>query len=351
VETIRLITHIIDVAIFTTLVFFTEGTNSPFFAYFIFAIFFAALRWQKSGIFWTALALLCLFIGMGISMNVTQFTSDFQLNRFIIRSFFIATIGLLLVYLTAYEKRIRNELDKLHDWPSNINTTSSPQTLIREALAYAAEIMNVPRLLMIWEEQEEPTRHSVYLSPEEFQWRQHSPDTYKPLAAEPLDRSDFLCRNAASSEAKVLRTSETGFRHWSGSPLHPGLTERYNINQVIAVLLDGQEFQGRLLFLDKSGINSDDLTLSGLVARQLTKLMDQLFLRQHLQKTAATEERIRMARDLHDGVLQTLTGIALQIEIAKRQLEKDTPMVQKRLGACPRISLSNEQPLLDSEKF
>jgi hypothetical protein len=108
-EMIGLVTHIIDVAIFTTLVFFTERTNSPFFAYFVFSIFCAALRWQKSGTLWTALAFLYLFIGMGFSMEVTQNTHDFPLNRFIIRSVYLATIALLLVYLTAYEKRVRNE--------------------------------------------------------------------------------------------------------------------------------------------------------------------------------------------------------------------------------------------------
>ena len=127
VKIIGLITHIIDVAIFTALVYFTEGTNSPFFSYFIFAMFCAALRWQKAGTLWTALAFLCLFIGMGISMEFSQYTYEFQRNHFIIRSVYLVTIAMLLVYLTAYEKRVRNELSKLHNWPSNTNTSSSPQ--------------------------------------------------------------------------------------------------------------------------------------------------------------------------------------------------------------------------------
>ncbi len=344
-EMLGFVTHIIDVAIFTSLVFFTEGTNSPFFVYFVFAIFCAALRWQKNGTLLTMLAFLCLFIGMGFSMEVTRNTRDFQLNHFIIRSVYFATIALLLVYLTAYEKRVRNELSKLHDWPSNTNITSSPQTLIREALAYAAEVMNVPRLLIIWEEQEEPTRHIVYLSPEDFQWQQIRPDVYEPLVAEHLDCSDFLCLNAASTTAKVLLTANKGFRHWVGTPLHSELTEYYKIHRVIVVLLDGQEFQGRLLFLDKPDMNSDDLTLSGLVARQLKTLMDQLFVQQRLQKTAATEERIKMARDLHDGVLQTLTGIALQIEIVKRQHENDSPMAQKRLAELQTVIIEEQRSL------
>lgn len=342
---IGLVTHIIDIAIFTSLVFFTERTNSPFFAYFVFAIFCAALRWQKDGTLWTALAFLCLFIGMGFSMEFIENASDFKLNHFIIRSVYLAAIALLLVNLTAYEKRAHNELSKLHDWPSNTKSSGEPQTLIREALVYAAEVMNVPRLLMIWEEQEEPARHIIYLSPEEFLWQQIPPDVYVPLVAEPLDRSDFFCQIGASSVTNVLRISDTGYKHWLGIPLHPDLTEYYKIHRVISALLDGQEFQGRLLFLDKSNMNSDDLTLSGLVARQLKTLMDQLLMQQRLQKTAATEERIRMARDLHDGVLQTFTGIALQIEMVKRQLEKDTPMALKRLAKLQTMLIEEQRSL------
>jgi len=345
VDKIGLISHIIDIAMLTSLVYFTEGVNSPFFAYFVFAIFCAALRWQKQGTLWTALAFLCLFIGMGLSMEVIQNSRDFELNHFIIRSIYLTTIALLLVYLTTYEKRVRNELDKLHDWPSHTNPSAPTQTLIREALTYAAEVMNAPRLLMIWEEQEEPVRHIVYLSPEKFRWRQIPPDAYEPLIAEHLDNSDFLCRNAADASDSVLLTVKKGFRSWLGTPLHAELIARYNIRQVISVLLNGQNFHGRLLFLDKSDMTSDDLTLGGLVARQLNTLMDQLAQQQHLQKTAATEERIKMARDLHDGVLQTLTGIALQIETVKRQLDQDTPTAQQRLTDLQTIIVEEQRNL------
>lgn len=344
-ERIGLITHIIDVVIFALLVFFTGGTNSPFFSYFIFTICCAALRWQKNGTLWTALVFLGLFIGMGFSVEISLNAHDFQLNRFIMRSVFLAIIASLLVYLTAYEKRVRRELAKLHDWPSNTMSSSSPQTFIRETLIYAAEIMNVPRMLMIWQERDDPTRHIVYLSPKEVLWRQIQPDAYEPLVAGQLECCNFLCQNATGAAANVLLTSGAGFRNWSGLPLHPELTEYYKIHQVVAVVLDGLEFQGRLLFLDKYGMNTDDLTLSSIVARQITTLMDQLFLQQRLQKTAAAEERIRMARDLHDGLLQTLTGIALQVETAKRQLEKDSPMALKRLTELQTMLIEEQRSL------
>ena len=61
-------------------------------------------------------------------------------------------------------------------------------------------------------------------------------------------------------------------------------------------------------------MDSDDLVLGAIVARQTASQMDQFYLLKQLQQTAAMEERVRLARDLHDGLLQSLTAAALQLQ-------------------------------------
>jgi DNA-binding NarL/FixJ family response regulator len=48
--------------------------------------------------------------------------------------------------------------------------------------------------------------------------------------------------------------------------------------------------------------------------------LDQLHLTRQLQDFAASEERIWVARDLHDGVLQSLTGIRLELRAVAASL-------------------------------
>ena len=68
-----------------------------------------------------------------------------------------------------------------------------------------------------------------------------------------------------------------------------------------------------MFILDRSLWGDDDLTLVEIVASRLHLELEYYALSIELKETAASRERIRLARDLHDGVLQTLTGAALQL--------------------------------------
>jgi signal transduction histidine kinase len=48
-----------------------------------------------------------------------------------------------------------------------------------------------------------------------------------------------------------------------------------------------------------------------------------------LQESVATEERIRLARDLHDGVLQSLTGIGLRLAAVRGLLDENPPAARE----------------------
>lgn len=111
-----LVTHLFDLAAFTAFMYFTEGPTSPFFVYFVFSLFCATLRWHQSGTLWTALAVLGLFIGLGLFAQFVLQDPSFELNRFIIRSVYLALMAVLLGYLSSYEQSIRSRLAKLATW-------------------------------------------------------------------------------------------------------------------------------------------------------------------------------------------------------------------------------------------
>jgi signal transduction histidine kinase len=84
----------------------------------------------------------------------------------------------------------------------------------------------------------------------------------------------------------------------------------------------------------------DDLLLDG-VARQVADV-NRLFSKERLQRATAQDERQRLARELHDGVLQSLTGAALQLETLSRLIDKDPGAARQRLRAIEKL-ISEEQ--------
>jgi signal transduction histidine kinase len=72
----------------------------------------------------------------------------------------------------------------------------------------------------------------------------------------------------------------------------------------------------------------DDLVLGEVVGGVLAARLDAHYLMQQLRQASATEERIRLSRDLHDGVLQSFTGIALRLAAIRRMMEHDTQAAQ-----------------------
>lgn len=347
IKRIGLCSHIIDVCLYSLLVTITQGSASPFFSYFIFALFAAALRWQKSGILWSALAFLCLLVGSGIFLELETRLDDsgLELNRFIIRNVHLTVVALLLIYLTTYEKKLRQELNKLGEWPLHMPSSSDPHAFIRETLAYASNLLETPRIMMLWEESEEPLTNLALLDSDHLFWQILPPSSYESAISSSFTDCHFLSSDIEQPANKILCATQSGLEYRRGPPLDPLLIQKHHLTAVIGLSLSGQTFQGHLLILDKPAINLDDLSLGILVSQQVATRMDQFFLRARQQETTAIEERIKMARNLHDGVLQTLTGIALHVKNIGRIIQSDAITARQELESLQTLIQAEQRNL------
>jgi signal transduction histidine kinase len=324
------VSHAIDLLLFTLLMAFTRGPGSPFFVLFVFAIVCATLRWQFRGAVYTAAISFALVIVTAVYPKHLFFEPSFELNRFIIRISYLAVVAALLGYLGAHEQRLRNELSRLATWPWTV--PDNAPDLVQSIMEHTSSILVAPRMLLCWEEKEEPWLHVALWSENRCHYTREASGTFGMLVAEPLVGKDFLCRDLGVPNPVVLHASASGWQYWQGQPLAQGLQRRFSLKAVLSLAFHGKHVEGRLFGLDKAAMDSEDLVLGAIVARQTASQLDQFSLLKQLQQTAAMEERVRLARDLHDGLLQSLTAAALQLQTVHRMMEREPQVARERLA-------------------
>jgi signal transduction histidine kinase len=335
----RLFTQVFDLSFFSLFLYLTAGPASPFLIYFVFSLVCATLRWQRRGVFWTTVASLCVVLGLGLYFSEVAADPSFKLYPLVIRGVYLAVIAVLLGYLGAYEEQTRREMASLAAWPDPLpqDRPQEVELLVGGLLEHAAKAVGAGRALLAWGEREEPWLYLALWDGRSCSWARASPGTFGQLVAEPLQEASFLCPDVAHAQPAVLLKAAAGLRRWRGKPLDPALRERYEMGAVLAVRVVTESVEGLLFFLDKKSMTSDDLVLGEVVADAMARRLDHFYLNQQLQETVATEERIRLARDLHDGVLQSLTGIGLRLAAIRGQLEEAPGAAREGLDALQRL--------------
>ena len=304
---LALLLHAVDIVLFSVFQYLTLGPSSPFFVYFIFSLFCGAMRWGWRGTLTTAAFVVVAYLGMGASMSRTLGPLEFEVNRFVIRTVYLAVTAGLLVYLGRFEERLRGEIERLARWP-----TPGPdmRRVTREALAHAADIIGAAQAVVVWERSEEPTTYLAAWSPAGSLVTKHASPDLHPLVAPALEKLTFV---SVGNSSVAMVPGRTQVDMATAIELHPLLQPHLTGAGLTSAVVETGQLSGRVFF---AGLNSPTLELVPLtevVARELGASLEQLHLTRQLQEIAAGEERLRVARNLHDGVLQSLTGIRLEI--------------------------------------
>ncbi|HYM60979.1 MAG TPA: histidine kinase [Thermoanaerobaculia bacterium] len=336
---LRLASHVFDLTLVSLFVLLTHAAASPFFAWFVFSLFCATLRFGPKGTAWTAGIILLVYLAIGFHEGIDAR----EAGVFLIRMTYLTTAALFLIYLGAWQRRTHGELSQLAAWPQT--RASDSGTLVREALLMAARLLRVPRVLLVWEGQDEPWLQVAWIEESRFHAAREAPDRYGAIVHPDLDGKSFLTRDAAAIPAAVVFLSDERTRPWRGEPLTAALRERFAIRSVVSSKVAGETVQGRLFFLDRAGVHHDDLVLGEIVARLVAARLDQLDLADRMRDAAVTDERIRLARDLHDGLLQSLAGAALQLETIHILLERDPAAARARLRTVQEIIAADQSEL------
>jgi signal transduction histidine kinase len=332
-----LATHLIDIVVFSIFEYLTLGQSSPFFVYFAFAVICGGMRWGSRGTLWTAAFVLTAYVVITVSLSPTFEPGDFELNRFVIRLMYLVLSTVLLVYLGRYQERLHGEMQQLANWPSP--TGIDVELTVDRVLEHACEIVGSKRAIAVWEAGEEPSVQVASWSPEGSSLTRHAPHALTPLVSPPFADATFLCPRHLEVGA-LVRGRKGELVLASELRIHSRLYARVHGSRLLSAAFRTDRVAGRVFFMDVGTVTPESVPLVEVVAREIGASLDQLHVTRQLRDIAAGEERIRLARDLHDGVLQSLTGIRLELRAAATSL--DAPAARDRLLAIER-ALAIEQ--------
>ena len=305
----QLAVHFTDIAVITIVKHFLGDNSTALFILCIFVFLSATVRWNWRGALWTTAILVVLQIFLLIAVGGE--------TEFFVQYTFLFVIGGMFAFFGASRERSQERLVNLAAWPSMTSMNRSADTAAADkwldaSLMHIAEVLEVPRVLLVWEVAQEPYLFTALFADGKCKHDSMAAHAYGNLVAPELADETFASDALASSYC----TTSAGNNLFLNPIIAMLLQQHFAISSVCSAPFAGEICNGRVFVLDRSNWGEDDLTLIKVVASRLRIQLEHHTLCVRLEESTASRERTKLARDLHDGILQSLTAAGLQLKAA-----------------------------------
>lgn len=301
--------HFIDMAVFTAIVFSTNGYTSPFFLFFILPLLSAAIRWGWRETMLTAIGLVLLYLTAGLLVSGSQ---AFELQRFIVRSGHLVILSAILIWFGIHQQFARlflgvDELDR------RLGRDEDP---LSRAIAFGMETTRAASgalLLAVGDDQQ-------------FAGIRLTGGRARPVRADqPLMREAIAAALFDLARDRLLSRRTDGWHRFASASnlLNPDILREIGASQgLIAQVRTGTE-HGWLVLWDMPDLGVDFLELGAELGRGAGAFLDHDALLSATEEGAAARTRLSLARDVHDSVVQFLAGAAFRVEAIMRGAQSD----------------------------
>src|SRR5262249_31555755 len=228
-----------------------------------------------------------------------------------IRGVYVIMTGAMLAYYSAVRERRREHLAQLTQWPGPDQAQLNHPNL-SNLLAHCARALEVPRVFVLWEESEEPFVNVAAWQNGEYKHSREMSGAFGRFvrSGQHVDTAfwtdDARSRFAATTSGPVQLQAPI---------IDEALINAFTIRSVASAAFTGASCRGRVFVLDRDSWNDYQLQLIEIVASRLANALDREIMQTQAKEAVAERERARLTRDLHDGLLQSLTAAGLQIKL------------------------------------
>ena len=358
----RLVVHAVDILWPVLISLFATAQRGPFFLFFVFVMVAAAYRWglwETVGTAATAVALLwaeAFAVRAGLERAADQWLQVAHLPRlgvsvreldpqqlFMFSSYLIV-LGFLLGSMAENQKKVRAERAVI---TRVLSSTRVEAGLTGTMLQILGEVMSIYGASRVLSASQERHSYRVFLaevsqgaeSTKALRWREALPESEKAYLFDSPADAIYASRRAKGFHTVFLDHNGGRLRDASTEFLDAlARVEKFDA-MVSVALLFGTEWSGRVFLFDPAmmGEPEEELRFLQEFAQQVGPAIYNVYLMRRLRERAGALERARFARELHDGAIQSLIAVEMQLDVLRRQSGTQAPVVNAELGRIQKL--------------
>lgn len=356
----RVLLHIADIIWPAVISVFAVGIGNPFFLFFVFVLAAAAYRWGLWETVGTAAgAVILLWIesfcfSWGVMAGIDHFfyrhgwpmlrlaPAYFQPKALFMRSISLMVLGFLLGYLAEQQKRLRAERIVITRTLGKARVEAGVSKTLQEITHELLVMYGASKLLIASQDASERRVFVGEMRASDeagaLRWLDPSENEREIYLAPTIATTAYATRGPAGENKSLsllaLRADGSRLEDPSGAFLDR-LRLHYDFHSLMLVSFSfGQEWQGRIFLLDPapSGEMVEELHFLQEFVSQVGPAVYNVLLLRRLRLRAGAVERARFARELHDGAIQSLIAVEMQVDVLRRQAVSKPDVVVDELG-------------------
>jgi signal transduction histidine kinase len=333
--------HAVDLVCMVSIAVLTQGLVAPFFVFFAFVLFGAAARWGFVETLTTGILMILLFVAETTLASRLLDTESMTVTSAVMSTWYLLIPTLVLGFIAEHQKATRLERDLLSRVLVGIERAPSLPAGLRLLVDACLAHFGASAALLVFESAQ---TGQLYL------WHgartANGTDTMPPmqelaaahqqayLAPAPGNVPHWYVRRTGSGAlvGRGIRSPTA----WSARRIDGGFSaaifSRYEATSLLgADSLDAHEWRARFVLIDPSRHGAVDLRFLRLLVSHVSPALYNQYLVRRVRSRVSAMERARLARELHDGVIQSLIGLEMEIEVLRRQSSSsDIPEVRLR---------------------
>jgi signal transduction histidine kinase len=343
---------------------FAPAQQGQFFLFFVFVMAAAAYRWglwETVATAATAVALLeaeAFAVQAGLEPFVDRWLQGLHLaplgvsvrelnpQQLFISSVYLIVLGFLLGYLSENQKKVRAERAVITRVLSSTRVEVGLTGTLQQILGEVMTIYGTSRVLGA---SQEAHSYRVFLAEMNrdtddsgaLRWREALPENEKIYLLEWTVDAIYATRNGSGNGFHTVQLDADGTRlRESRAEFVESLARVEKFNSLVSVALPfGSEWSGRIFLFNPKmmGNPEEELRFMQEFAHQVGPAIYNVYLMRRLRERAGALERARFARELHDGAIQSLIAVEMQLDVLRRQSGTQAPVVNSELGRIQKL--------------